>query len=133
MTTEMSSVTVKTTANAKTPWRWPRKSSIRTGVIQHQSTDDEVSGRDPGLQVRTEHGEHVVASRAEGEGDMSGDIVPHSVQDTDDRSFQTIRPSEGDHQNAIVNLGVELGKVAVSGIQAEGEFDVFGGKVELAT
>ncbi len=54
-------------------------------TIQQRSPHDDISGLNPGLHVRTGHGNHVVARRADGVGDFGGEVVLHPVQDAIDR------------------------------------------------
>ncbi|HZW32119.1 MAG TPA: hypothetical protein VFF52_15515, partial [Isosphaeraceae bacterium] len=85
------------------------------GFIQPQSAQDDVSGPDQGRHVRTGHGDHVVAGRADGVRDVGGEIVLHPVHDAVDRYSQTNRPLEGDHREAVIQLVAKLGNVAVLG------------------
>ena len=80
---------------------------------QRQSPHDDISGLNPGLYVRTGHGDHVVAGRAEGVGDFGGEVVLHPVQDAIDRNCETIDPCEGDVRDGFTNPVAKTGNTAV--------------------
>ena len=80
-------------------------------TIQQQSPHDDISGLSQGLYVRTGHGDHVVAGRADGVGHFGGELVPQPVQDAIDRYCETIDPSEGDVHDGFENILVKLGKI----------------------
>jgi hypothetical protein len=104
-----------------------------TSLLGPQSAHDEVSGLDPGLHVRTDHGVHVDAGSAEGVRDVGGEIVLHPRHDAVDRSSHAIHPPEGDHHDDVINLAVQLGNVAVPGKLSEAILYVVHDKAEPVT
>jgi hypothetical protein len=59
---------------------------------EQQSAHGHVSGADVCFQVRTRNRDHLLASGAEGVGDLGAEIVPHFDHDPVDRCVQAIHP-----------------------------------------